>query len=71
MRAWASEEGAGGLLPPWILKLLANKIFFSISRGKKQNSPFLSSPGKNFGKRKIPTAPPGKNPSDAHECECC
>jgi len=47
------------------LKLLAKKVVFSISSGKKQISPLLAIPGKNFGK--IPYCPPpGKNPSDAH-----
>jgi len=30
-----------GLGLPWILKLLAKKVVFSISRGKKQISPLL------------------------------
>jgi len=46
-------RGGRGTLPsPWILKLLAKNVSFSISRAKKQISPLL--------------APPGKNPSDAH-----
>jgi len=51
-----SEGGAGEALPPWILKLLAKKVIFSISMGKKQISPLLAPPGKNFGK--IPYCPP-------------
>ena len=46
----------GGLSPPWILKLLAKKVVFSISRGKKQISPLLPPPGKHLGK--IPYCPP-------------
>jgi len=49
-------RGAGGLAPYWILKLLAKKGCFSISRGKKQISPLLAPPGKNFGK--VPYCPP-------------
>ena len=64
-KSWASEGGAGGPWPPWILKLLAKKgCFFSISVGKKQISPLLVHPGKYFGK--IFYWPSGKNPSDAH-----
>ena len=58
----------GGLSPPWILKLLAKKVVFSISRGKNQISPLLAPPGKILGKSS--TAPPGKNPSDAHGYGC-
>jgi len=43
------REGQGAWLP-WILKLLARKGCFSISRGKKQISPLLAPTGKNFGK---------------------
>jgi len=35
---------------PWILKLLAKKVVFSISRGKKQILSLLAPPGKNLGK---------------------
>jgi len=35
-------RGAGGPTPPWILKLSAKKVVFSISRGKKQISPLLA-----------------------------
>ena len=49
--------GRGGALgPPWILKLPAKKVVFSISRVKNQISPLLAPPGKNFGK--IPYWPP-------------
>jgi len=49
-------RGEREALAPWILKLLAKKVVFSISRGKKQISPLLAPPGKNFGK--IPYWPP-------------
>ena len=48
------REARGPRLP-WILKLLAKKVVFSISRGKNQSSPLLA-PWKNFGK--IPNWPP-------------
>jgi len=48
--------GRGRPWPPRILKLLAKKVVFSISRGKNQISPLLAPPGKNFGK--IPYWPP-------------
>jgi len=48
---------------PWILKILAKKVVFLVLSGKKQISPFLAPPWKNFGK--ITWRPPGKNPSDA------
>jgi len=40
----------GAKAPLWILKLLAKKVVFSISRGKKQISPLLAPPGKAFVK---------------------
>ena len=53
------------LAPPGFWNYKQKKVVFSISRGKKQISPLLAPPGKNFGK--IPyLPPPGKNPSDAH-----
>ena len=49
--------GRGGLGPPWILKLLAKEYcFFFISRGKKQISPLLATPGKIL--EKFPSGPP-------------
>jgi len=57
---------AGGFWPPWILKLLAKKVVFSISRGKNQISPLFAPPDKNFGKFPYCPPPPGRNPSDAH-----
>ena len=62
-------RGAGGLLPPWILKLLANKSFFQFQgvKNKLHHYPLE----KILGRGRSLTAPPGKNPSDAHECECC
>jgi len=47
-----TSEGGAGPCPPWILNLLAKRVVFSISRGKKQISPLLALPGNNF--RKIP-----------------
>jgi len=47
-QSWTSKGGAGRTNPPWILKLLAKKVVFSISRDKKQISPLLAPPfGKN------------------------
>jgi len=62
---WASEGGEGGAKTPWILKLLAKKVVFPISRGKNQISPLLV-PRKKFWENPL-LAPPGKNPSDALE----
>jgi len=39
---------AGGALTPWILKLLAKNVIFSISRGKKQILRLLPAPWKNL-----------------------
>jgi len=55
---WASEGGEGGAKTPWILKLLAKKVVFPISRGKNQISPLLVPPEKILGKS--PTGPPWK-----------
>jgi len=49
-------RGGRGLGPSGFWKLLAKNFFFSISRDKKQISPLLALPGKNFGKTS--TAPP-------------
>jgi len=51
-RRKGGQGGQGWILenPPWILKLLAKKIVFSISRAETQISPLLAPPGKNFGK---------------------
>jgi len=58
--------GSSGFARPWILKLLAKKVIFLISKGEKQISPLLA-PLENFlGKSPIAPSPPGKNPSDAH-----
>jgi len=44
-------RGSGGTKAPlWILKSLAKKVVFSISRGENQISTFLAPPEKNFGK---------------------
>ena len=64
-------RGSREALTPWILKLLAKKVLFSISRGKNQISPFLALPWKKVWEYPL-LAPPGKNPSDAHGfLECC
>jgi len=34
-------RGGRGAIPPWILKLLAKMVVFSILRGKKQISPLF------------------------------
>jgi len=39
-------RGSRGALPPYILKLLAKKVVFSILRGKNQSSPLLTPPWK-------------------------
>jgi len=57
--------GREGARPPWILKLLAKKVVFPISRGKKQISPLLRPPWKKFWENPQ-LSPPGKNPSDTH-----
>jgi len=57
-------RGTGGPWPPCILKILAKKVVFLVSSGKTKFH--------NFGPllekflEKSPSAPPGKNPSDAH-----
>jgi len=51
--------GTGGQGPPLILKLLAKKVVFSISGGKKQISPLLAPPWKKFWENP-PLAPPWK-----------
>jgi len=56
------ERGVKG--SPWILKLLAKKVVFSISGGKKQILPLLAPPWKFLGKS--PTGTHGKIPSNAH-----
>jgi len=43
-------RGVGEPSPPWILQLLAKKVVFSISWGKKQISPLLPLLEKTFGK---------------------
>ena len=43
-------RGAGGPWPPWILKLLAKKVVFSLSRGRNQISPRLAPPERILGK---------------------
>ena len=60
---WASEGGQGEL-PPRILKILAKKVVFLVSSGKKQILPLLDPATKIL--EKFPSAPPGKNPSHAH-----
>jgi len=63
--ALASEGGRGGLGHPWVLKISAKKVVFSISRGKKSDFTTLGLPGKIL--EKSPSDPPGKNSSDAHD----
>jgi len=55
---WASEGEPGGFGPRWILKLLAKKVVFSISRGKNQISPLLTPLEKILSNP--PTCPPWK-----------
>jgi len=55
------KGGGRGGKAPWILEISAKKIVFLISSGKKQISPLLTSPWKNFGK--IPWCPPRKKSS--------
>jgi len=64
--AWASEGGAWGPnAPPGILKLLAKNVVFLVFSGKKQVSLLLPPPRKILENPLV--APPGKNPSDAHD----
>ena len=56
--------GAERSLPPWILKILAKKVVFLVSSGKKQMLPLLAPPRKILEKN--PSGSPWKNPSDAH-----
>jgi len=51
------REGRGAF-PPWTLKVLEKKVVFLVFSGKKQISPLLASPGKNF--EKSPSGPPWK-----------
>jgi len=51
-------RGEGGTFPPLDFEIISKKGFFSMSMGKKQISPLLDPPGKNFGK--IPYCPPWK-----------
>jgi len=57
------KGGQGEPLPPWILKFLAKMVAFLVLSGKKFHH-FRPPPWKNL--EKSPSAPPGKNPSDAH-----
>jgi len=52
---WASEGGQGAL-PPRILKILAKKVVFLVSSGKKQILPLLDPATKIL--EKFPSAPP-------------
>ena len=56
-------RGQEDLGPTWILTILAKKIVFLVSSGKKQPSPLLT-PLENFWKNAL--VPPLKNPSDGH-----
>jgi len=51
-------------LAPLDFKMFRKKVVFSVLSAKKQILPPLAPSWKNFGKK--PSAPPGKNPSDAH-----
>jgi len=52
-------RGGGGLAPTLDFEIISKKrLFFSISRGKKQISPLLAPPAKYLGK--FPTGPPWK-----------
>ena len=54
--SWASEVGGRVGLSPWILKWLAKKVVFSISRTENQISPLLAQPWKKFWEN--PLLPP-------------
>jgi len=54
--------GGGGKIP-WILKISAKKVVFLDSSGEKFFNTF-GPPRKYL--EKSPSAPPGKNPSNAH-----
>jgi len=49
-----------------LVKISAKKVVIIISSGKKLMLPFLGLPGKLLEKSR--SGPPGKNPSDAHDC---
>jgi len=57
-------QGDLGWEGPGFWKFRQNRVIFLVSHGKNQISSVLASSHKNF--EKIPGAPPGKNPSDAH-----
>jgi len=60
---WASEGGQGAL-PPQDIENFSKKGCFLNFDWKKQISPLLAPPRKIL--KKSPSAPPGKNLSDAH-----
>jgi len=55
-----------GLGPPCILKTLAKKGCFLSFEWEKDKFTTFGHPEKNLEKN--PSAAPGKNPSDAHDC---
>ena len=71
LRSALTGVGRGGRGEPWPplhFEIISKKrLVFQFRGVKKQISPLLAPPGKNFGK--IPyCSPPWKNPSDAHVC---
>jgi len=58
----------GGALAPWILKSPAKKGCFLSFEGEKSNFDTFGPPLEKNWKNTLAT-PPGKNPSDAHDCK--
>ena len=64
LEPWASARGP--CPPPGFWNFLQKRLFSWFWVGKKQISPLLAPPWKNFGKI-LQCPPSGKNPSDAHD----
>ena len=62
------RKGWQGGLVPWILKISAKQGCFLNFEWEKTKFTTFGPPGKIL--EKSPSAPPGKNPSDAHYCVC-
>ena len=60
--------GRGGLGPPWILKISANRGCFLGFDWEKTNFATFGHLIEKFWKNPL-MAPPGKNSSDAHACQ--
>jgi len=58
--------GQGRGKPPWILKILAKKVVFPISRGEKQISPLLAPSWNKFWENPLLPFPGKKLPTPMH-----